>query len=194
MRFRASALMWRRLRGCEPPEVTDGADVLFGDLPPSRAAIALSMRSLSAFNSPIICSVSKVISFVLRSVIVTGHPKVTGHRTRFEHRFKETFMRLAGRMRLGFFHIPTAEAKRVQRFLQFPDQNCPALDPCIGDGVAFSHIASGDKVLRYGIELEANRAEGARAVVTALIQGNCFDVQCPVEALSLIYLNPPYDF
>jgi len=53
---------------------------------------------------------------------------------------------------------------------------------------------AGDKVLRYGIELEANRAEGARAVVTALIQGNCFDVQCPVESLSLIYLNPPYDF
>src|SRR6266404_7803258 len=129
-----------------------------------------------------------------RSVIVTGHPKVTGHRTRFGHRFKEAFMRLAGRMRLGFFPLPTAEAKRVQRFLQFPDQNCSALDPCIGEGVAFSQIASGEKVLRYGIELEANRAEAARAVVNALIQGNCFDVQCPVESLSLIYLNPPYDF
>ena len=103
-------------------------------------------------------------------------------------------MRLAGRMRLGFFPLPTTEAKRVQRFLQFPDQNCPALDPCIGDGVAFSQIASGEKVLRYGIELEANRAEAARAVVNDLIQGNCFDVQCPVESLSLIYLNPPYDF
>lgn len=64
IRFLASALMWRRLRGCEVPEVTDAADVLFGDLPLSRAAIALSMRSLSAFNSPIICSISKVISFV----------------------------------------------------------------------------------------------------------------------------------
>jgi hypothetical protein len=97
-------------------------------------------------------------------------------------------------MRLGFFPLPTGEAKRVQRFLQFPDQNCPALDPCIGDGVAFSQIASGEKVLRYGIELEANRAEPARAVVNDLIQRNCFDVQCPVESLSLIYLNPPYDF
>jgi Uncharacterised methyltransferase family (DUF6094) len=27
-----------------------------------------------------------------------------------------------------------------------------------------------------------------------LIQGNCFDVQCPVDSFSLIYLNPPYDF
>src|SRR6266436_3381293 len=103
-------------------------------------------------------------------------------------------MRLAGRMRLGFFPLPAAEAKRVHRFLQFPNQNCPALDPCIGDGVALSQIASGQKVLRYGIELESNRAEAARALVNDLIQGDCFDVQCPAESLSLIYLNPPYDF
>jgi Uncharacterised methyltransferase family (DUF6094) len=103
-------------------------------------------------------------------------------------------MRLAGRMRLGFFPLPAAEAKRIHRFLQFPNHACPALDPCIGDGAAFSQIASGEKVLRYGIELEANRAAAARVLVNDLLQGNCFDVQCPVESLSLIYLNPPYDF
>lgn len=103
-------------------------------------------------------------------------------------------MRLAGRMRLGFFPLPSAEAQRVHSFLQFSNQNCPALDPCIGDGVAFSQIASSEKVLRYGIELESNRAEAARALVNDLIQGNCSDVQCPVESFSLIYLNPPYDF
>ncbi len=95
-------------------------------------------------------------------------------------------MRLAGRMRLGFFPLPTAEAKRVQRFLQFPDQNCSALDPCIGEGVAFSQIASGEKVLRYGIELEANRAEAARAVVNALIQGNCFGALVSRTRLPLV--------
>jgi len=71
-------------------------------------------------------------------------------------------MRLAGRMRLGFFPLPTAEAGHIHRFLQFPEQNCPTLDPCIGDGAAFSQIASGEKVVRYGIELEANRAEAAQ--------------------------------
>jgi hypothetical protein len=49
-------------------------------------------------------------------------------------------------------------------------------------------------VLRYGIELEATRAEAARALAKDVIQGNCLDVQCPVESFSLIYLNPPYDF
>jgi hypothetical protein len=103
-------------------------------------------------------------------------------------------MRPAGRMRLGFFPLPAVEARRIHKFLQFPNQHCSALDPCIGDGAAFSQITSGEKVLRHGIELEANRAETARVLVNDLIQGNCFDVQCPVESLSLIYLNPPYDF
>jgi hypothetical protein len=76
IRFLASALMRRRLLGREALLFTDTADVPFGDVPPSKAAIALSMRPLSAFKSPIISSVSKVISFVLRNVIVARHLKV----------------------------------------------------------------------------------------------------------------------
>ena len=103
-------------------------------------------------------------------------------------------MRLAGRQRLGFYPLPIPEAERIRRFLRFPDQQCSALDPCIGDGVAFAKITSDAKVLRYGIELDAYRAEQARSSATEVIQGNCFDVQCPVESFSLVYLNPPYDF
>ena len=103
-------------------------------------------------------------------------------------------MRLAGRERLGFYPLPIPEAKRIRRFLRFPDQPCPALDPCTGDGAAFAEIASERKVLRYGVELDAGRAEQARTKGTEVIHGNCFDVQCPVESFSLIYLNPPYDF
>ena len=103
-------------------------------------------------------------------------------------------MRLAGRERLGFYPLPIAEAKRIRRFLQFPDQQCSALDPCTGEGAAFAEITSDKKVLRYGIELDAGRAEQARAKRSEVIHGNCFDVQCPVESFSLIYLNPPYDF
>jgi len=53
---------------------------------------------------------------------------------------------------------------------------------------------SDQKIFRYGIELEAGRAELARSKGIDVIHGNCFDVQCPVESFSLIYLNPPYDF
>jgi hypothetical protein len=103
-------------------------------------------------------------------------------------------MRIAARTKLAFYPLPLPEAERIRRFLAFPDKECCALDPCVGDGVAFAEIASGAKVLRYGVELDAGRTEQARAKGIDAIHGNCFDVQCPVESLSLIYLNPPYDF
>ena len=103
-------------------------------------------------------------------------------------------MRLAGRQRLGFYPLPIPEAERIRRFLGFPDQPCSALDPCIGDGVALARITSDANVLRYGIELDAYRAEKARSLASEVIQGNCFDVHCPVDSFSLLYLNPPYDF
>ncbi len=52
--FRASALMWRRLRGCEAPEVTDAADILC----PLPGQQSLCRCALSSFNSSIIRSVS----------------------------------------------------------------------------------------------------------------------------------------
>ena len=103
-------------------------------------------------------------------------------------------MRLAGRERLGFYPLPLPEAERVRRFLAFPDKQCSALDPCLGDGAAFAEITSDKGVLRYGVELDAGRAEQAGVKGIQVIHGNCFDVQCPVESFSLIYLNPPYDF
>jgi SAM-dependent methyltransferase len=103
-------------------------------------------------------------------------------------------MRLAGRTRLGFYPLPLLEAERIRRFLAFPDKQCCALDPCVGDGAAFAEITSDKRGLRYGIELDAGRATHARAKGIEVIRGNCFDVQCPVESFSLIYLNPPYDF
>lgn len=103
-------------------------------------------------------------------------------------------MRLAGRERLGFYPLPIAEAKRIRTFLQFPEQVCSALDPCIGEGVAFAEVTRDATTRRYGIELEAQRAALARSLADEVIHGNCFDVQCPVESFSLIYLNPPYDF
>lgn len=103
-------------------------------------------------------------------------------------------MRLAGRKRLGFYPLPIAEAKRIRRYLNFPNSLCTAIDPCIGDGSAFQVVASEAQARRYGIELDAYRAEQARTTVDEIVQGNCFDVQCPVESFSLLYLNPPYDF
>ncbi|MFY9532008.1 MAG: DUF6094 domain-containing protein [Candidatus Acidiferrales bacterium] len=103
-------------------------------------------------------------------------------------------MRLVGRQRLGFYPLPISEADRIRKFLRFPEQPCSVIDPCIGEGGAFAQITCEARVIRYGVELDAQRAAAARSSADEVIHGNCFDVQCPVESFSLIYLNPPYDF
>ena len=103
-------------------------------------------------------------------------------------------MRFAGKSRLGFYPLPLPEAQRIRRFILFPDLLSSALDPCAGDGVAFEAITSRAEVLRYGIELDAYRAEQARQRIPNVVQGNTLEVQCPVECFGLLYLNPPYDW
>jgi len=103
-------------------------------------------------------------------------------------------LRFVGKSRLGFYPLPSSEAQRIRRFLLFPDQPSSALDPCVGDGVAFEAITSDAEVLRYGIELDAYRAEQARERIPNIVQGNTLEVQCAIECFGLLYLNPPYDW
>jgi hypothetical protein len=103
-------------------------------------------------------------------------------------------VRFIGKSRLGFFPLPSSEAQRIRRFLLFPDQPSSAIDPCVGNGVAFEAITGGAGVLRYGIELDAYRAEQARERITNVVQGNTLEVQCAIESFGLLYLNPPYDW
>ena len=104
-------------------------------------------------------------------------------------------MRFQGKARLGFFPLPLSEAQRIRKFIWFPDAApSSAIDPCVGDGVAFEVITSGAEVFRYGIELDAYRAEQARERIPNIVQGNTLEVQCPVECFGLLYLNPAYDW
>src|SRR3984893_10299555 len=102
-------------------------------------------------------------------------------------------MRPQGQTKLGFFLLPVAEARRLKNWLNFPER-FSALDPCVGDGVAFTHLLYGITAHRYGIEIESNRAEQAKALGIEILQANAMDVRCPPEAVSLLYLNPPYDW
>jgi hypothetical protein len=103
-------------------------------------------------------------------------------------------LRFQGKSRLGFFALPLSKAQRIRRFAQFPKGSSSAIDPCIGDGAAFEVITDGAEVLRYGVELNAYRAEQAKQRIPNIVQGNTLEVQCPVESFGLLYLNPPYDW
>jgi len=103
-------------------------------------------------------------------------------------------MRLAGKMKLGFYPLPLSEADRIRKCLVLPAGRFSALDPCVGDGRAFEVMMTGSAARRYGIELDAYRAEQAEKRIETVIQGDCLQVHCPSETISLLYLNPPYDF
>jgi hypothetical protein len=95
---------------------------------------------------------------------------------------------------MGYFPLPLSGAERIRKFLVFPVVPSSAVDPCVGDGLAFETITNGAQVLRYGIELDAYRAEQARERIPNTIHGNALEVHCPVESLGCAYCNPPYDW
>ena len=100
-------------------------------------------------------------------------------------------MRIQGKLRLGYFPLPLTEARCIRACLRYPTSPLSAIDPCIGDGAAFLTITGESCARRYGIELDAYRAEQAAVAVDELIHGDCLDVHCPVESFGLVFLNPP---
>jgi len=103
-------------------------------------------------------------------------------------------MRIRGRLKLGYYPLPGSEAQRMRCFVRFPTEQCQALDPCCGKGAALAALTTDSSARTHGIELDAYRAAEARDVLDEVIQGSAFDTHSPVESLSLLYLNPPYDF
>ena len=102
-------------------------------------------------------------------------------------------MRPQGQTKLGFFPLPVVEASRLKNCLVFPEQ-FSALDPCVGDGAAFADLLRDLRAHRYGIEIDAYRTEHARALGIETVQADAMEVRCPADSLSLLYLNPPYDW
>src|SRR5258707_12366296 len=101
-------------------------------------------------------------------------------------------MRPHGKTKLGFFPLPVPEAKRLRNCL-LGESDFSALDPCVGDGVAFVQLVQGMQARRYGVEIDAYRAEQAQGLGIETLQASTFDVRSPAESFSLLYLNPPYD-
>src|SRR6266705_810775 len=103
-------------------------------------------------------------------------------------------MRTQAKLKLGHYPLALAEARRIRNYLQFPNELANVLDPCAGTGAALHKLTDGAAVRRYGIELDAYRAEEAGKILDEVIQGSAFDSHAPVDSFSLVYLNPPCDF
>lgn len=103
-------------------------------------------------------------------------------------------MRVAARLKLGYYPLPVEQGPMLRARLAFPSLPTAALDPCCGTGAALHVLTGGSNSTLYGVELDANRAESAKGSGIQTIQGNVFDVRARVERFSFLYLNPPYDF
>jgi hypothetical protein len=57
-----------------------------------------------------------------------------------------------GKIKLGFFPLPIPEAERLRAWLSFSSE-FSALDPCVGDGVAFTHFLKGTQALPTALKL-----------------------------------------
>ena len=103
-------------------------------------------------------------------------------------------MRIQAKLKLGYYPLAAAEARRIRNYLRFSTEPASVLDPCAGTGAALCMLTEAATVRRYGIELDAYRAVEARKVLDEVVQGSAFDTNAYVESFSLIYVNAPYDF
>jgi hypothetical protein len=101
-------------------------------------------------------------------------------------------MRNAARLKMGYYPLPESEGWKLRSLLTY-SQAAPVIDPCVGQGAALQLITANAPVRRYGVELDAERAQIACASGIETIQGNTFDAIAKPESFSLLYLNPPYD-
>lgn len=102
-------------------------------------------------------------------------------------------MRPQGQTKLGFFPLPVAEARRLKNWLSFPER-FSALDPCVGDGVAFTHLLHGVTAHRYGIEVDAYRAEQARALGIETLQACLASIILSGQRQLFFPINDSYRF
>ncbi len=101
-------------------------------------------------------------------------------------------MRSVARLKMGYYPLPESEGVKLRSLLSFAGQ-ASVIDPCVGQGTALQLVTREASVCRYGVELDADRAQIANSRGIETIQGNAFDAVTKPESFSLLYLNPPYD-
>jgi predicted RNA methylase len=105
--------------------------------------------------------------------------------------------RFQSQAKMQYYPTPTAIAEAVARSVT---RSGPGLirtiDPACGEGTALllTTASLGDPIERYGIELNQDRAQTARSVLTRVLRTDIRSTRVANNAFGLVYLNPPYDF
>lgn len=114
--------------------------------------------------------------------------------------------RLEAQKKMGYYPTPEETLKHIRRKIRLSG-GAVILDPCCGDGHALFKISLNScngyretpgqsrEAVKYGVELDTERAAKAGNVLDKVLAGSIYDVVArPLERFSMLYLNPPYDF
>ncbi len=102
-------------------------------------------------------------------------------------------MRIAGRMKMGYYPTPSRVVEQAKNFLLFPPAPFTALDPCCGEGLALAQLVSGTQAFTYGVELDQYRADEAESRIQNVLKCGIEETRIAHQSCSLLFLNPPYD-
>lgn len=106
-------------------------------------------------------------------------------------------MRLAGQAKCGYYPTPWEVFEYFEKLMDWnlgKKKQVYLLDPCCGDGRTLDFFKTNGFITKgYGIELDIERAKQA-SWYGKVINCDIFDaIIRPLEAFSILYLNPPYD-
>jgi tRNA1(Val) A37 N6-methylase TrmN6 len=102
-------------------------------------------------------------------------------------------MRIAGRMKMGYYPTPARVVDYIKKWLSFPPAPFTALDPCCGEGMALERLVVGPQAVTYGVELDQHRTDAAQGRIQNLLKCGIEDARIAHRSCSLLFLNPPYD-
>jgi predicted RNA methylase len=104
-------------------------------------------------------------------------------------------MRLEAQAKAGFYPTPPEVVEIIRTWFA---EKIPGprrlLDPCCGTGEPAARIAAAAGCEAYGVEINSERAQLAKKILSKVVAGNLFSVRARPSAFSILFLNPPYDF
>lgn len=114
--------------------------------------------------------------------------------------------RLEARKKMGYYPTPEETLEYIRQKIRL-SRGAVILDPCCGEGNAVfnisfdygnrlsEHESEDIEAVKYGVELDTDRALRAHKTLDKALTGSIYDVVVrPLECFSMLYLNPPYDF
>lgn len=104
-------------------------------------------------------------------------------------------MRLAAQAKMGYYPTPETVTPIIARYLKRGKEGrIRILDPCAGTGAALKQIGDCLKAETFGIEVDLDRGNQAKEVLTTCLVTDYQNTRISNGAFSLLWLNPPYDW